>query len=164
MRSRWFVVTLTAAALSVAFVNTQEHRALAAAGVPAGMQLDKRADSPEDIVARGFAIAPVTLHYRKNVRDLVGLGSYIVNSGGCNDCHTNPSYAQGHDPFLGQPEQVNTAGYLGGGQAFGPFLSRNLTPDENGLPAGLTWDQFRTAIAPATTPSRRTRSSGRCCR
>ena len=37
---------------------------------------------------------------------------------------------------------MNTAGYLAGGVAFGPFISRNLTPDQNGLPAGLTLDQF----------------------
>ncbi len=56
----------------------------------------------------GFQIAPVTLNTRgKSVR-LVGLGSYIVNAqGGCNDCHTHPSYAAGGNPHLGQPEVIN---------------------------------------------------------
>lgn len=62
--------------------------------------------------------------------------------GGCNDCHTNPSYAKGGDPFLGQPKKVNAKNYLAGGQQFGPFVSRNLTP-ENGKPAGRTFEEFR---------------------
>ena len=61
---------------------------------------------------------------------MVGLGSYLVNAvGGCNDCHTNPSYATGGDPFMGQKKVVNAKNYLAGGQAFGPFISRNLTPE-----------------------------------
>jgi len=77
----------------------------------------------------------------------VGLGSYIVNAhGACNDCHTNPSFAEGHDPFLGQPEQINRFGYLAGGVPFGPFVSRNLTPNAQGKPAGLTLDQFLETI------------------
>ncbi len=99
-------------------------------------------DKPDPRIQRGFEIAPVPLHYDRDDHDEVGLGSYLVNAvGGCNDCHTNPSYAPGHDPFMGQPKQVNTANYLGGGQQFGPFVSRNLTP-ENGLPAGRTYKQF----------------------
>lgn len=94
-------------------------------------------------VRRGLALAPVHLTYRRSNRALVGLGSYIVNAqGGCSDCHTNPSYLPGGDPHLGQPEQINTPCYLSGGQAFGPFVSRNLTPDVNGLPAGLTFNAF----------------------
>ena len=38
------------------------------------------------------------------------------------------------------------AAYLGGGASFGPFVSRNITPDEHGLPAGLTRSQFITAL------------------
>jgi hypothetical protein len=94
-------------------------------------------------VVRGFHITPVKLNLRgKNVA-LVGLGSYLVNAtGGCNDCHTNPSYAEGGDPFAGEPEQINVDGYLAGGRAFGPFIARNLTPDEQGRPAGYTLQQF----------------------
>ena len=54
-------------------------------------------------IVRGFKIAPVPLTFADRNRDLVGLGSYLVNAvGGCNDCHTNPSYAPLHDPFAGQ--------------------------------------------------------------
>jgi hypothetical protein len=102
-------------------------------------------------VARGFKIAPVRLRLRGLNPLLVGLGSYIVNAqGGCNDCHTAPPYAEGGDPFRGQPEQINTAGYLAGGQQFGPFTSRNLTPRANGLPANLTWPQFREVMRQGT--------------
>jgi hypothetical protein len=98
-------------------------------------------------IRQGLAIAPVTLDLRGKNKALVGLGSCIVNAqGGCNDCHTTPSYAVGHDPSLGQPKQVNVATYLGGGAHFGPFVSRNITPDEHGRPAGLTRDQFITAM------------------
>jgi hypothetical protein len=98
-------------------------------------------------IKRGFEIAPVRLKLAHKNRALVGLGSYIVNGqGGCNDCHTQPNYAEGHDPFLGQPKQVNADTYLGGGIPFGPFISRNITPDKNGLPAGLTRNEFITAM------------------
>jgi hypothetical protein len=46
---------------------------------------------------------------------------------------------------MGQPKKVNAAHYLGGGQQFGPFVSRNLTP-ENGLPAGHTYAEFLTIL------------------
>lgn len=76
-----------------------------------------------------------------------------------NDCHTHPSYAPGHDPFLGQPEQIDADQYLTGGRQFGPFTSANLTPDALGRPAGLTLDEFITLLrtghdpdAPAGSP------------
>jgi hypothetical protein len=109
--------------------------------------------APGDLarIVRGYQIAPVPLNLQGKNLALVGLGSYIVNGqGGCNDCHTTPSYAEGGDPFLGQDEQINTARYLAGGAPFGPPgdpdtpVSRNLTPRAGtGLPAGLTWQQFR---------------------
>jgi hypothetical protein len=91
----------------------------------------------------GLSIAPVPLNVEgKNLR-LVGLGSYIVNAqGGCNDCHTNPPYVPGGDPFLGEPEQINAAAYLAGGMAFGPFSSANLTACADGKPGGVTFEQF----------------------
>jgi len=71
---------------------------------------------------------------RKN-RDLVGLGSYIINAqAGCNDCHSCPSYAAGGNAYLRQPKQFNCENYLAGGVSFGPFTSRNLTPEQNRLP------------------------------
>ncbi|HEY7289395.1 MAG TPA: hypothetical protein VH583_06115 [Vicinamibacterales bacterium] len=98
-------------------------------------------------IARGYRIAPVRLNLSQKNPFLVGLGSYVVNAvGGCNDCHTNPPYAAGGNPFQGQPKHVNTANYLAGGMAFGPIVSRNLTPDSKGLPAGLTYDQFQRTI------------------
>jgi hypothetical protein len=102
-------------------------------------------------IRRGYELAPVQLNTKGLNPALVGLGSYIVNAqGGCNDCHTNPPYAQGGDPFLGQPTQINAAGYLAGGMAFGPFTSRNLTPRSNGRPAGLTLEQFTEALRKGT--------------
>ena len=93
-------------------------------------------NTEESRIQRGYQIAPVTLHTKRLDKALVGLGSYIVNAqGGCNDCHTNPPYAAGHDPYAGEPKQINVEGYLAGGVAFGPIVSRNITPDENGLPA-----------------------------
>ena len=95
-------------------------------------------------IKRGFEIVPagVALNLVGKNRALVGLGSYVVNSGGCNDCHTHPSYAPGGDPFMGEPEMVNSAQYLSGGRVFGPFTSANITPDSTGKPAGLTLEEF----------------------
>jgi hypothetical protein len=91
----------------------------------------------------GGDYAPVPLDTKGLNPALVREGSYIVNAqGGCNDCHTVPSYAPGGDPFLGQTEVINAPCYLAGGAVFGPFVSRNLTPRANGLPAGRTLDQF----------------------
>jgi len=107
--------------------------------------------SPSQI-QRGFEINPVPLDLKGKNRALVGLGSYIVNTTGCNDCHTNPSYAPGGNPFLGQPEQVNTTGFLAGGQHFGPFTSANITPDALGHPAGLTLEQFISTLRTGHNP------------
>jgi hypothetical protein len=94
-------------------------------------------------IRKGLRIAPVPLDLTHKNPDLVGLGSYIVNAqGGCNDCHTNPPYAEGGDPFQGQSPVVNSKGYLAGGMRFGPFVSRNLTPCQDGKPAGLTLEEF----------------------
>lgn len=97
---------------------------------------------------RGLAITPVELNLRGKNKQLVGRGSYLVNAqGGCNDCHTNPSYAPGGNPFLGEPEQINTEHYLAGGTPLGPgTVSRNLTPDASGRPAGMTLQQFITTL------------------
>ena len=114
---------------------------------------DAQGSSESSQIQIGMNIAPVHLDLKGKNRSLVGLGSYIVNAqGGCNDCHTwrvtteppnfGSNYEEGGDPFLGQPEQIYAAGYLAGGRPFGPFTSRNLTPNGNGLPAGLTLDKF----------------------
>jgi hypothetical protein len=100
-----------------------------------------RADE-ESQIKRGFEIAPVPLNLAGKNRSLVGLGSYLVNTTGCNDCHTYPNWAPGGNPFQGQPEQINTAGYLAGGRDFGVAISPNITPDSTGKPAGLTLAEF----------------------
>ena len=100
-------------------------------------------DRPQARIDRGFAIAPVHLDLRHKNAALVGLGSYIVNAqGGCNDCHTCPPFTPEHDPYTGGDGRPNAANYLAGGTAFGPFVSRNITPDETGKPAGLSRDEF----------------------
>ncbi len=97
----------------------------------------------ESIVKQGLAIAPVHLDLRGKNRALVGLGSYIVNAvSECNDCHTRPHYLAGGNPFNGEEERPNMLNHLTGGNQFGPFTSVNLTPDANGLPAGLTLEAF----------------------
>jgi hypothetical protein len=115
---------------------------------------DQRGDADEPRVQRGFEIAPVELNLRSKNRDLVGLGSYLVNGvGGCNDCHTSDAaaeFAPGGNPFFGQPKLINQAAYLGGGRNFGPLapntppiVSRNLTPDKTGRPVGgRTFEEF----------------------
>lgn len=126
--------------LKVATVN-------AAATLPQqGNLLQEFAQSELDRAQLGLAISPVQLNAGAGrTRVLVGLGSYLVNAvGGCNDCHTNPGYAAGGDPFRGEPTKVNATNYLAGGVKFGPFTSRNLTPDprKNNLPAGLSLTDF----------------------
>lgn len=98
-------------------------------------------------VAVGYRINPVQLQLRGKNRLLVGLGSYLVNAaGGCNDCHTHPSFEPGGDPFKGETEIINTAQFLAGGRQFGPITSANITPDEHGRPAGLTFEEFEHLI------------------
>jgi len=125
------------------------------------------------LVERGFAISPIPegdLTFDKHDRDRVGFGSFIVNAmGDCSGCHTFPEFlAKGNtagsnptagDPFLGLPSDqpagekplvanFNVSHYLAGGQCFGPFMARNLTPEtngspeNNGLPEGLTEAEF----------------------
>jgi hypothetical protein len=106
----------------------------------------RHGDSPhrsDERVTIGFRISPVQLDLRGKNPALVGLGSYLVNAdGGCNDCHTHPNFAPGGDPFQGQPEMINTEQYLAGGRQFGPVTSANITPDDHGRPAGLTFEEF----------------------
>jgi hypothetical protein len=108
----------------------------------------------ESRIQQGFQSAPqVHLDLHGKNRALVGLGSYLVNAvGGCNDCHTCPSYTPGHSPFAGEDGQINATNYLAGGVHFGPFVSRNLTPDGSGKPAGLTFEQFLHVIRTGEDP------------
>ena len=86
-------------------------------------------NSGESEIQRGFDIAPVSLSLGGKNRSLVGLGSYYVNGiSVCSGCHSG------------------TTGHMGGGNVFGPVLTRNLTPDSSGKPAGLTFEEFEQAM------------------
>jgi hypothetical protein len=115
-------------------------------------------DHEESRIEQGFDIAQaqmIKLTFDERDRNLVGLGSYIVNTEGCNDCHSAgpmTQYAPGGDPYFGQKKQINLKTYLGGGRDFGKvsgppspdIISRNLTPTpKTGLPGGdITLDRF----------------------
>jgi hypothetical protein len=112
-------------------------------------------DSNESKIQRGFEIAPVPLNLDGKDRELVGLGSYIVNAqADCDGCHSAgppTEFVRGGNPYFGQPEKINPATYLGGGRNFGKIsgppspdiISRNLTPDRTGLPeGGHTFTEF----------------------
>ncbi len=114
-------------------------------------------DDQEAQILIGFAIAPVPLNLAGKDRELVGLGSYIVNGvDHCNVCHSagpGTEYAKGGNPYFkgNQPAVVNQATYLGGGRVFPQqvagatpsIVSRNLTPDKTGLPeGGRTFAEF----------------------
>jgi hypothetical protein len=120
---------------------------------------DDRGHDDEDSRAQvGLAYAraqKIPLRLRGRDRELVGLGSYLVNAvGGCNDCHTAPPFTKDPYAFLGAPKQVNVDCYLAGGSTFGPFVSRDITPWEKGLPAGLTFKAFRHVIRTGEDPDR----------
>ncbi len=111
-------------------------------------------DTDASRIRKGFEISPVQLRFHSRNRQLVGLGSYIVNAqSGCNDCHSCPSYAEGGFPFDGQPTRINKESYLAGGVAFGPFVvSPNLTPHEDGKPAGLSFQGFKMVMRKGHDP------------
>lgn len=126
--------------------------AIAASFAVAPLAVANGSDDSESQIQRGYAINPVPLNLAGKNRALVGLGSYIVNTGACNECHTRPSYVAGGNPFLGQPEQINTDQFMTGGRQFGPFTSANITPDALGRPAGLTLQQFVTTLRTGHNP------------
>jgi mono/diheme cytochrome c family protein len=119
-----------------------------------GAQGDDDRDPSFSRIQQGFSIAPVKLNLQGKNPALVGLGSYLVNAvGACNVCHTaggGMQFAPGGNPFQGQEKKYNLATYLAGGRDMGTLLgggahiiSRNLTPDKTGRPAGgLTFAQF----------------------
>src|SRR5215469_11466807 len=89
-----------------------------------------------DQILRGYEIAAkqgIPLNLKGKDWFLVGLGSYLVNSTGCNDCHTHPNWAANESPYVfsQQPGQINTAEYMAGGRIFttpaGMFKSANIT-------------------------------------
>jgi hypothetical protein len=120
------------------------------------------------LVQRGFDISPIPkaeLNFTANNYARVGFGSYLVNAiGDCSGCHSFPRYLEkggpgsnpaAGDPFEGLPSTQSISGllvanfnvkhYLAGGQCFGPFMARNLTPHTRytkGRPQGLTEAEF----------------------
>jgi hypothetical protein len=97
----------------------------------------------EQLVRIGYAIAPVPLNLEGKNRDLVGLGSFIVNAqGDCNGCHTaggppNFNYAnEGNPYFLNQPLGTKTdpTTYLAGGTPFGQAVPSSASV--GGFPSG----------------------------
>jgi hypothetical protein len=121
-------------------------------------------DGEQSKIRIGFEIAPVPLNLAGKDRALVGLGSYIVNAVSfCNVCHsagTSTEYVKGGNPYSkgNQPTVVNQATYLGGGRVFPQqapgaplIISRNLTPDKTGRPAGgRSFEDFRSIILTGT--------------
>jgi hypothetical protein len=118
------------------------------------------------IIEQGFAISPIPkwqLNLAGKMPAQVGLGSYLVNGvADCGGCHSFPKFlpkrdAAGSDPAAGDPFEgtprmqdihrqlranLNVSHYLAGGACYGPFMSRNLTPDKHGRPLGLTEHEF----------------------
>ena len=151
--------TRSATGLAMAFVLFVAGAALTGSRNAAA---DVLADQEEqDKAELGLRIAPVPLNLSGKSRELVGLGSYIVNAvADCNGCHAaspQETYVFGGVPYFGQrPTVINPAVYLGGGQDFGTLdplgqtahiVSRNLTPDKTGRPeGGRTFEQFRTIM------------------
>src|SRR5579872_3633774 len=148
--------------------------AVSAAGVVAfvgmhlasGNPLSDQPDTEQSLVAIGLSIAPDFIKMEGKDRNLVGLGSFIVNAqADCNGCHgSDPAneFLPTNNPFLLPPNngraKFNQATYLNGGQNFGPvglgivkdttsplfagpglgpnIITRNLTPDHTGNPEG----------------------------
>ena len=130
--------------------------AVAALSVVSAASVRADDDESESQIRRGYQIVPqgVQLNLAGKNRALVGLGSYIVNTSGCNDCHTHPEYLPNSSPFVpGQIEMINFPQYLTGGRQFGPFTSANLTPDSTGKPAGLTLSDFITTLRTGHNPN-----------
>lgn len=133
-RSRLGILAGATLALCASFAGSP---GVGLAGSPAPSQ----EPIPSSRIVQGKKLAPVPLDLAGKNRTMVYLGSYLVNAvGGCNDCHTVPSYTD--NPFAGDPGVVNAANYLAGGRAFGPFVSANITPDGSGKPHGLDRDEF----------------------
>jgi hypothetical protein len=104
---------------------------------------DYRNDNEAQLVGIGYAIAPVPLNLEGKNRELVGLGSFIVNAqADCNGCHTaggppNFNYANNANPyFLNQPLGTKTdpTTYLAGGSPFGQAVPSSASI--GGFPSG----------------------------
>src|SRR5260370_28107809 len=76
-----------------------------------------------EIFPKGF-----TLNLAGKNPALVGLGSYLVNTTGCNDCHTYPNWATGHNPYMGVLEQITAARCVALGRPLGVCPTGALRP------------------------------------
>jgi hypothetical protein len=110
---------------------------------PTAQAQDNGNSDEEQLVRIGYAIAPVPLNLEGKNRDLVGLGSFIVNAqGDCNGCHTaggppNFNYANNGNPyFLNQPLGTKTdpTTHLAGGTLFGQAVPSSASV--GGFPSG----------------------------
>jgi hypothetical protein len=147
-RPGWLIAGLIAAAALSAFASDQRDRG-------DRDDRDDRDHRDESQVRRGYELVPKGVNLNLFGKNLVkvGLGSYVVNTSGCIDCHSHPTYAPGGDPFLGQPEMINADQYLSGGRQFGPITAPNITPDFAGKPAGLTRAQFIQTLRTGHNPN-----------
>jgi len=140
--------------------------AIFCAAVPTGGIAGAQETISPSIVQQGFAISPIPksqLNFAGKDSAQVGLGSYLVNGvADCGGCHSFPKFlpqgdTAGSDPSAGDPYEgtpktqslsrqlranFNVSHYLAGGECFGPFMSRNLTPDAGGRPLGLSESEF----------------------
>lgn len=102
-------------------------------------------------IAITAALAAVSATTADAASRQVERGKYLVNLGGCMDCHT-PGY------FLGKPDMAR---YMGGSEVgfempgLGVFYGPNLTPDkETGL-GNWTAQQIVTALQTGARPDKR---------
>src|ERR1700683_687836 len=146
MMTKHFVTLIgTAGTVAIVVLGTSRLRSVSAQSMDG--------DREESRIQQGFAMNPVPLDLARKNHALVGSGSYIVNgAANCDGCHNpgpgNNSWLPGGDPFFGEPAVVNPVGYMGGGRDFQTLgvthiITRNITPDRNGLPAGRTFEDFR---------------------
>jgi hypothetical protein len=162
-RTKILGATLSLAGAALAMILTRS---------PAAQAQEDSNDDEGLRVKIGFEIAPVPLNLKGKDRNLVGLGSYLVNGANdCNFCHTsggppNSNFASGFNPYFGQKKKTDPTTYLAGGADFGPavpfpipdvypppeygsylgpdIISRNLTPDKTGrAEGGRTLAQFK---------------------
>jgi hypothetical protein len=156
-KSRTARRTIFSLCASVAVLSSLGHRAASGQETLDSYKFSRDAQ-------QGKKIVPVPLNLKGKNPDLVYLGSYLVNAqAGCNSCHTCPSY-KGNDPYrvgglslnsLNTASPLNTSNYLAGGTPFpgrgvafrgSTIMAPNLTPDNSGLPGGLTYDDFKDAM------------------
>jgi len=103
------------------------------------------------VFALGTALTVIALVGAHAASDKIARGKYLVEFGGCNDCHT-PGY------FLGKPDMNR---YLGGSDVafeipgLGVFVPRNITADSKTGIGDWTEDEIVTALQTGKRPDGR---------